>query len=134
VSRLDRFYDGKNVDKQAVLRVKASQFVSRFEVSRPGTVLEVFAAIGGFASVALSALTVLIRLVDGALHYLSHRGDDEPVDEEAAMKPMAPGPGPSLAYDGPQPRHAPQDDEPFRGFIVTSAANGLQIVDPQRVC
>jgi len=55
----DMYYEGKNADKSAQLVVRLAQFATVSETRRPGSLLEVFASIGGAASL----LTVLLKVV-----------------------------------------------------------------------
>lgn len=43
----DLFYDGKNANRTALLRIRASQFAQVATITRPGTWFEVVAALGG---------------------------------------------------------------------------------------
>ena len=43
----DLFYDGKNANRTALLRIRASQFAQVSTITRPGTWFEVLAALGG---------------------------------------------------------------------------------------
>lgn len=60
----DLFYDGKNAARKAKLRIRMKQFADHFTAERPGSIFDVFASIGGFASIVLSVLTIVKGLVD----------------------------------------------------------------------
>ena len=65
----DLFYVGKNDDRRASLRVGVKQYAEALDTSRPGTWLTVFAAVGGFASLSLSILSLGV----GAIAALAER-------------------------------------------------------------
>ena len=55
----DLFYEGKNADTSASLRIKMSQFAQVFRTSRPGSIADVFGDVGGFSSIVLSICGLL---------------------------------------------------------------------------
>jgi len=59
----DLFYDGKNSDSSAELRVKVTQLSTSAQKSKPGTVFDVFAAVGGFATILFPLTTLLKNLL-----------------------------------------------------------------------
>ena len=59
----DLFYEGKNADTSASLRIKMSQFAQVFRTSRPGSIADVFGDVGGFSSIVLSICGLLCTLV-----------------------------------------------------------------------
>lgn len=75
----DMYYVGKNDDRRASLRVGLKQYAEVVETSRPGDFLSVFAAVGGFASLALSllglALSTSSALQEGLSGNLACLGD-----------------------------------------------------------
>ncbi|XRB20756.1 EF-hand domain-containing protein [Pseudoscourfieldia marina] len=59
----DLFYVGKNDDRRASLRIGLKQYAEVIETSRPGDYLTVFGAIGGFGSLLLSVLGILLAVM-----------------------------------------------------------------------
>mmetsp|Transcript_69046 Transcript_69046/g.162458 ORF Transcript_69046/g.162458 Transcript_69046/m.162458 type:complete len:207 (-) Transcript_69046:94-714(-) len=136
----DMFYDGKNSAIWASLRIKSMQFTSRFEITRPGTVLEVFAAIGGFASVCLSVLTLLVRLVEGFQAYQRDKAEAKPVAvvtgsvvPKSSSNPSTSQPQPltTPADIGPSPTPMPMQRQPSSPSMAPT--NGEDDDDDDRV-
>lgn len=60
----DLFYEGKNDGSEAHLRLRMRQYIDVFRVSRPGDLLGVFSAIGGFAASWASAVGIMLALYE----------------------------------------------------------------------
>ena len=59
----DRFYDGKNDDGSAELRVRQADLVQTYTVARPGSIPDVLAQIGGASSLLVAVLGALNQWV-----------------------------------------------------------------------
>ena len=70
----DYFYVGKNDDRRASLQVGLKPFAEVVETSRPGDFIAVFSAIGGFASLSLSLLSVSLGAVSAVLGGVAEGG------------------------------------------------------------
>ena len=57
-------YDGSTPTADAILRIRLDQLANLFSVSRPGSLLTVLGAIGGFASLLIAALKIVVSSVD----------------------------------------------------------------------
>ena len=64
----DLFYVGKNDDRRASLRVGLKPYAEVLETSRPGDLVTVFSAVGGFASLSLSLLGVFVAGISSAMY------------------------------------------------------------------
>lgn len=72
----DLFYDGKNANATALLRIRATQFCNVATVGKQGTVIDLFAKIGGMNSMAFLIVKEIRKLF---------------------LKPKFPGPGAILS-------------------------------------
>mmetsp|Transcript_4863 Transcript_4863/g.11382 ORF Transcript_4863/g.11382 Transcript_4863/m.11382 type:complete len:365 (+) Transcript_4863:209-1303(+) len=82
----DMFYDGKNSDTSALLRIRVQQFASVFTHERPGTPLDILADVGGFSGLVLPVLAILKVLIDFIQHKLKKDDEDDEIDIEALKK------------------------------------------------
>lgn len=68
----DLFYDGKNVNATALLRLRASQFVNVASVGRDGAVLDVFAQVGGFHAIIWTIVVYVRGIILRSGHTATH--------------------------------------------------------------
>ena len=59
----DLFYEGKNAEKVATLKIRMSQFAQVFTTLRPGSLPELFGEIGGFSATAMSVCGILGTII-----------------------------------------------------------------------
>lgn len=63
----DLFYEGKNAEKTATLKIRMSQFAQVFTTLRPGSLPELFGEIGGFSATAMSVCGILGAIMNAFL-------------------------------------------------------------------